>query len=196
MSTFLARSRPLTYEGYSDEELVKMCVDGDRPAWDALILRHVKLIYSIALDYGFNKDDSRDVVQNVCLTLFRKLHTVKDRGKVYSWLMTATFRECMNLARRRQREVAREGETEEPFDPAGTLEEIMISAQKQRDVRDVAEKWDTRCGQLLRMLYFEECSHKEAAARLRVSHNGIGSMHGRCLEEFRSMLSERGITNL
>jgi RNA polymerase sigma factor (sigma-70 family) len=196
MSTFLARSQPLTYDGHSDPELVQMCVDGDRPAWDALILRYNKLIYSIAVDFGFNESDSRDVVQNVCLKLYKGLHSLRESGKVYAWLMTTTKRECLDLAERKQRDVVPEGETEEPADPARTLEEIMISAEKQQGVREAVGELAPPCGPLLQMLYFEERTYKEAAARLAVPLDGMGARQARCLEKLRSRIAERGITSL
>jgi RNA polymerase sigma factor (sigma-70 family) len=193
----------------SDQELVELCVGGDRKAWEPLILRYVKLIYSIPKDFGFQESDCRDVVQNVCLTLYKSLHSVRDGGKVYSWLMTTTRRECLALVAQKVRDRAPEGETdepseeppdepsEEPSDPAGTLEEIILSAEKQQVLREVVEKWgNSTCRLLIKMLYFEERSYKETAARLRVSHQGMGARNARCLDKLRSMISERGITSL
>jgi RNA polymerase sigma factor (sigma-70 family) len=189
----------------SDQELVRLCVGGDPLAWEPLILRYVNLIYSIPKDFGFDESDCHDVVQNVCLTLYRSLHSVRDAGKVYAWLMTTTHRECLALVARKGRDRVPEVETErpseepseEPLDPAGTLEEIMLSAEKQHVLREVLEKWgNSRCRLLIKMLYFEERSYKETAARLRVSDQGMGARSARCLDKLRSMISERGITSL
>jgi RNA polymerase sigma factor (sigma-70 family) len=194
---------------HSDQDLVQLCVAGDPLAWDSLILRYVKLIYSIAKDFGFQESDCRDVVQNVCLTLYKSLHSVRDGGKVYSWLMTTTRRECLALIAQRVRDRIPEGETDEPSDeppdepsdepadPAGMLEEIMLSAEKQQVLREVLDKWgNSRCRLLIKMLYFEERSYKETAALLHVSHEGMGPRSARCLDKLRSMISERGITSL
>jgi RNA polymerase sigma-70 factor (ECF subfamily) len=189
---------------HSDQELVRLCLSGDPLAWEPLILRYVNLVYSIPKDCGFDESDCRDVVQNVYLTLYKSLGSLRDGGKVYAWLMTTTYRECLALIARKERDRVPEVETEgpserpseEPLDPAGTLEEIMLSAEKQQILREVLEKWGNPCRVLIKMLYFEERSYKETAARLGVSHQGMGARSARCLDKLRSMISERGITGL
>src|SRR5260370_39668849 len=112
------------YGKYSDGELVGLCLEGDRLAWETLILRYKRLMYSIPARYHFDESECEDVVHDVCITLLNGLHTLRDRSKVYSWLMTTTSRECMALAAQKQQRVM-ERKIDEPWDPAGTQEENM-----------------------------------------------------------------------
>ena len=41
------------YRSLTDADLVQMCLDGDRLAWDTLIDRYHKRIYSIAVKFRF-----------------------------------------------------------------------------------------------------------------------------------------------
>jgi RNA polymerase sigma factor (sigma-70 family) len=186
-----------TYDDYSDGELVSLCLEDDRPASETLILRYRNLVYSIPMKHGFEPDDCGDVAHDVWVAFKANLHTLRDREKVYSWLMTTTTRKCIALASQKQKQQDSAQQTrEEPFDPAGTAEDIMLWTEKQQGLRMTLEKWHDRCSLLLTMLYFEDRSYEEAANRLEVSREGIGALRARCLDRLRTMLSERGITNL
>src|SRR5712691_680661 len=126
------------YGTYSDAELVDLCLEGDRLAWETLILRYKRLMYSIPAKYRFDESECEDVVSDVCITLLKGLHALRDHSKVYSWLMTTTNRECMALAAQKRKDVV-ERKIEEPLDPAGTQEETMSSIEKQQVLREVLE---------------------------------------------------------
>ena len=53
-----------------DPALVEACLGGDSDAWEALILRYKRLIYSIPIRAGFSPVDAADIFQSVCLKLF------------------------------------------------------------------------------------------------------------------------------
>ena len=83
----------------SDPRLIARCVDGDQAAWDDLVDRYGRLVYSIARRYGLDAD-ADDVFQNVFSALFRSLDRLRDKGRLSSWLITTTHRECWRVGRR------------------------------------------------------------------------------------------------
>src|SRR6516165_7726987 len=93
------------YGSHSDRELVAMCIDGDRAAWDTLIDRYHNRIYSIAVKFRLDPSECEDVVQNVGIALQRGLHTLEDRSKFYPWLRTTTRREGMALLSHRKEDL-------------------------------------------------------------------------------------------
>src|SRR5262245_22855161 len=54
-------------EASEDEWLVQGCLQGEARAWEQLIDRYKKLIYSIPLKYGASPEDASDVFQAVCI---------------------------------------------------------------------------------------------------------------------------------
>jgi len=55
------------YKTRTDTELVNMCLNGDALAWEALVMRYRRFIYSIPVKFGFKSVDAADVFQTVCL---------------------------------------------------------------------------------------------------------------------------------
>ena len=60
-----------------DRELIAACLEGDAGAWEALIVRYQRLIYSIPLKARLSTDDAADIFQSVCLKLYEKLATLR-----------------------------------------------------------------------------------------------------------------------
>src|SRR5690242_13595765 len=86
------------YAQRQDGALIAACLRGEHAAWDALIQRYQRLIYSIPLKSRLSTDDAADIFQSVCLKLFEKLSTLREHEKISSWLITTTTRECWRVS--------------------------------------------------------------------------------------------------
>jgi RNA polymerase sigma factor (sigma-70 family) len=183
------------YKKYSDPELVGMCLEGDSRAWETLIRRHRRLIYSIPLKFGYLEPDLSDIFQFVCLKLLEHLHELKDDRKVSGWLATTTSRQCLAIRVLKQRESGTEDEVEEPEDPAGTLEDIKLLAEKYQLLRDSIQQLPPRCRTMIEMLYLDskQPSYEEIAEELGIPVPSVGPSRARCLDKLRVMLQRQGI---
>ena len=76
-----------------DRELLSACLQGDAKAWEALIARYQRLIYSIPINMRLSPNDAADVFQSVCLKLLENLSTLRNQDKLSSWLTITTRRE-------------------------------------------------------------------------------------------------------
>lgn len=183
------------YKNYSDPELVALCHEGDKRAWETIIRRYRRLIYSIPIKFGFSDPDSSDVFQWVCMALLEHLHEVKDDRKISNWLATTTSRHCLALRTLRQRDLGTEEEAEEPLDPAGTLEDIQLAAERHQQLRDAVQELPARCRNLIEMLYLDmsEPTYKEITDKMGIPEASIGATQSRCLDKLRRLLGRRGI---
>ena len=183
------------YKTRSDPELVSMCLKGDALAWEALITRYKRLIYSVPIKFGFTSSDASDVFQVACLKLLEHLHEVKDDTKISSWLVTTTMRHCLHLKSLRYRESSSEEEFEEPADPSDNLEELRILTEQQQGVRDAVGELQPRCRSLIEMLYFDtrSLSYDEISKEIGMPVASIGPTRARCFDKLRTMLRRRGI---
>src|SRR5690242_7682808 len=100
----MSEDHPQDLLSRDDRELVQSCLKGDAEAWETLILRYQRLIYSIPIRAGFSPVDAADVFQSVCVKLLEKLSSLRKQEKISSWLITITTRECWRLVEKRKRE--------------------------------------------------------------------------------------------
>lgn len=84
----------------ADDELLDRCRAGDQAAWNLLVERYSRLVYSVPRRHGLSGSDCDDVFQAVFLTLFEKLDTVRDGRRLAGWLATTTRRQCWRVMRR------------------------------------------------------------------------------------------------
>jgi RNA polymerase sigma factor (sigma-70 family) len=185
----------LKYKTIGDPELIALCLQGDAQAWEALIMRYRRLIFSIPVRFNFSHADASDVFQAVCLKLIEHLHELKDETKVSAWLITTTTRQCIHLKSLRHRETGVDEDFEEPFDPSENLEIIRIQTEEQQTVREAVDLLPERCRALLEMLYFDprSLSYEDIGQTLNMPVPSIGPTRARCLEKLRTLLRRRGI---
>ena len=183
------------YKSLADSELVGLCLNGDARAWEALIIRYRRLIYSIPVKFNFTTADASDVFQAICLKLIEHLHELKDESKVSAWLITTTTRQCIHVRAQRMRESSTEEDFEEPADSGVNVEEIQIQTQEQHNIRDAVSKLPDRCRSLLQLLYFEASnpSYEDIGRMLNMPVASIGPTRARCLDKLRTVFRRSGI---
>jgi RNA polymerase sigma-70 factor (ECF subfamily) len=77
----------LNHKGLSDEALVRSFVETqDEGAFGEIVERHGDRIYRLALRITGNPGDAEDVLQEVLIILFQKLHTFQGEAKFSTWL--------------------------------------------------------------------------------------------------------------
>lgn len=181
-----------------DRSLVEACLKGDSQAWEALILRYQRLIYSIPIRAGFSPVDAADIFQSVCVTLLEKLATLRKQERISSWLMTITTRECWRVVEKRRRETEPRiyGEDYE-LDISSRLasaeplaDQQRIAFERQQAVRDAIAALSERCRTLISLLFYskEEPSYADIARQIKVPVNSVGPTRARCLQKLKRIL--------
>src|SRR3989442_4004613 len=128
-----------------------MCLKGDGLAWEALIVRYRRLIYSVPVRFLCEPRDASDVFQAVCLKLLEHLHDIKDDRKISGWLVTTTTRQCLHVKSLKNRETASyDNVLAEKADPAYNLEVIRILTEGQQAIREGISELATPCSGLVR----------------------------------------------
>jgi len=87
----------------SDEELVRECRRGDARAWEALVRRHQDRILSLAFQFTGDREEARDLAQEIFVRLYHKLDGF-DAGREFRiWFNSLARNLCIDDYRRRRR---------------------------------------------------------------------------------------------
>ena len=186
---------------WGDSDLVAESLGGNSAAWEALIMRYRRLIYSIPIKVGLSDSDAADVFQFVCLRLFEKLSSLRNRGRVGPWLLTTATRESWRVAACRRRE-RYDLDMGEEYD-LGYLSEIptteipaderMASVEQQQILREAVESLPKREKNLIDLLFYQKdkLSYKEIARRMNMPVSSVGPTRARCLEKLKVIIEDR-----
>ena len=183
----------------SDPELIEACLKGSGQAWEALLVRYQRLIYSIPLRYGLPEHDANDVFQNVSLLLWENLGQVRDRERLSAWLVITTRRECWRMMRQhRQNVTSVEGENLDKLLPMGPFsEDELLAMEQQSQVRAAVGTLGMPCRELLMLLFYTEPrpAYSEIAQSLTLPEGSIGPTRARCLEKLLKILENMGFAD-
>lgn len=198
MTNLASKERAEDLAESSDPELIAACLEGDHEAWEALLARYRRLIYSIPLKSRLSSDDAADIFQSVCLKLYEKLDTLRNHEKISSWLITTTARASWRVSARQRKEqqafsVDDEGVSDSLAELATTAplaDEERELLERQQIIREGVESLPARCRDLITMLFYQkdELSYAEIARRMNMPVPSVGPTRARCLEKLKKLL--------
>ena len=86
----------------TDEELVRIVVDGDVDCFEELITRYQPRVFGMARKYFRNESDAEDVVQTIFTKTFQKLSSYKGTAPFEHWFMRLSLNACYDALRRKR----------------------------------------------------------------------------------------------
>lgn len=105
--------------------LVERVIAGNKDAFDELYRKYSPMVHGIVLARA-SRDEADDIVQEVFITVFRKLHTLNDPDSFGGWIAS--------IARRRVTDHHRSARPED-----GITEDIPVKRRPVTEAREVLE---------------------------------------------------------
>jgi RNA polymerase sigma factor (sigma-70 family) len=163
-------------------------------AWERLLDRYERLVFSVPRRYGLSREDAADITQFTFTILVQSMDMLPEDSNLGAWLASVARRHTWRLLNRKRREEAGEHGSSSQDVP-------LLSSSISEDL----EHWELRewlnhglsfvnktCRELLYALYLEpeQPSYAEVAARLGIAVGSVGPTRIRCLKRLRQILSE------
>lgn len=155
----------------SDDELLRLMVAGDEPAFTALYRRHQGFVYRFALMMSGAADLAEEVTQEVFLALIRDAHRYDPaRGALDAYLRGMARNQVLRLLARERPYVPLVEEAEEG--EAVLITQLLAREDQFRDctrnevvrlIRQAVLALPTHYREVLVLCDFQELSHVEAA---------------------------------
>jgi RNA polymerase sigma-70 factor, ECF subfamily len=146
----------------NDGVLVARCLAGDRAAFEALVGRYQRVLYTVALRMLGNPADAEDASQTAFVRAYERLSTYDDRHRFFSWIYRILANECLNQIRGRR---PQEAVTEDLAVVGGPLE-ALEAAERQERVRRAIQGLTPEQREVVVLRHFAELSYDEIGAAL------------------------------
>jgi RNA polymerase sigma factor (sigma-70 family) len=174
-------------------------VAGDDAAWEQLIARHERHLFSIARRTGLSRQDAEDAFQRVCIRLYHWLPAIREPDHLASWLTVTMTREAIRAAHRARRSSTFDPSDEtaapwrnEPRDERPLADEDMLELERARALASALDALPERCRIIMRAFLGQGGNYREIAERLGIPIGSLGPFRARCLARLKRLLRERG----
>ena len=191
----------VSHQSEDEGVLIARAQGGDLAAFDQLVLQHQQTVFAVSLRMLGDREEAKDVAQDVFVHAYRGLGAFKGEAKLSTWLISITMNVCRNQRRwwARQRrflagsvdatlqteEGAVEFEVADPAPgPAHAAQHQELSAQIQEALGQLDEPH--RSVVILRDL--QGCSYEEIAAIVGCQVGTVKSRLSRARLQLRALL--------
>ena len=174
------------FAAVDDEALLARCRRGEQRAWNQLVERYERLVYSIPLNLGLTTDDAADVTQATFSALLRSIESIDAPDRIGAWLSTVAKRQAIRVIERRDRDRAAPDDQPIPTDDDGAHRLAADIEWLHQGLTMISP----RCRKILTELYFATTTYESAAANLGMPLGSLGPTRSRCLDSLRAALAK------
>ena len=145
-----------------EQVLVLRCQTGDETAFAQLVERYgPRLRYYLQKTFG-RRDGVEDALQDVWLTVFRKVRDLADPGAFTTWLYRIAQRRAYGVLRKRRQSFRSVEEAEQVTDPSA--EEPDFSAEDGQRIHEALDELTLEHREILVLRFLEDMAYEDIAA--------------------------------
>ena len=86
-----------------DAELIAKVLQGDAASFEPLVKKYLPRVFATARRYARRESEIEDIVQEIWMKAFQKLHSFRGEAPFEHWLMRLAVRTCYDFLRGHQR---------------------------------------------------------------------------------------------
>lgn len=181
----------------SDTALIEASRKGDSHAWQTLVERYQRLIYTIPRRAGLDESRASEIFQRVFAKLVANIHRIEQPDRIQAWLVTTAKRETFRMVDKEKRFASASqdiSEQETLPDHAPLPDEVVVRLEEQHSIKLAVETVGDKCRRLLTLLFYqpEPLSYSDVARELGVAEGSIGPTRARCLQKVQKVLEQNG----
>jgi RNA polymerase sigma-70 factor (ECF subfamily) len=141
-----------------DAALVRRSLSGDAAAFETLVTRHQRPLYTVACRMLGNRDDAADALQGALIKAYEHLDSFDPKHRFFSWIYRIVVNECLNMLRARR--------PEDVLTPAlaavGTPFDTAAASQKATQVQQALMHLTTDARTVIVLRHFGDLSYEIA----------------------------------
>ena len=187
-STLTAPSTMIAQDTDVDFSLVERYLAGDMTAFDELMLRYERQIYRVCYRFVENRDDARDLAQEVFIKAFEHLPTFRRESSLKTWLYRIAMNHCINHVKKNSREFVEVDDNIGSTRPSIHTE--MEHREQREQLRRLVKRLPPKQKAILELRIHEQLSYEEIA---KISGRSVSTIKASvffALEKIRKLVKE------
>lgn len=178
----------------NDALLVDRCLEGDRAAFDALVLRHRGAVMAVARRLLRSPADAEDAAQETFVRAWRSLKTWRRDAPLRAWLLTIAVNACRTQGGRLRPMDSLE-DAPEPADPRPPADGSVERDAARQAVRGAVAALPPRQREVVLLKVFSDMTHEDVAGAMGLSVGAVKAhLHQAVANLRRRLASSEGGT--
>jgi len=173
--------------------IIKSAQKGDEDAWNILVKRYSKVVWSATSRFTFSFEEREDIVQEVFLKLIHNLSNYNpDKAGFSTFITIITKRTSIDKIRKIVRH------REDPISPED-LEKLSLPSTKDPSSEEVEEMIDslektinekltTEQRLAIELCYFKKCTYSQIARIMNINEHKVKNILCRTKKDLKKML--------
>jgi len=182
----------------SDEKLAQQILSGDTAAFEELMNRYKKSIFTIAYRMMGNYHEAEDICQDVFITVYNKMYQFDSSKKLGPWIHRIAVNTCISTLRKRNKVVSIS--FDETYIPANDLElnelyedpHLIIERQELKaEIEDALMELPESYRIVLVLRYQLDLKNQEIAEIIGISRENVDVKIHRARKALRKMILKK-----
>lgn len=175
----------------SDEILVKNILNGNVQDFAHVVKKTEKLVTQIVCRLTDNKDDQKDLIQEVYLKAYKNLASFQFKAKLSTWIANIAFNTTVNFLKKQKIHIVdSESSLEHRWITAENPESISMKTELEEGLHLQINLLPPLYKTLITLYHLEELSNKEIAAITNLPEGTIKSYLARARKLLKDALLE------
>jgi len=152
---------------------------------EEFIKNHQKDLYRFAYSYVKNSNDALDIVQDSVYKALKNSDSLKDQGKVKTWLFTIIRNTSFTFLKGKNKEVSLAVVEERS-------EEEKISKAERMYLKDLIRSLDSESRELITLRFYEDLQFNEMAEVLCININTVKTRFYKVMDQIKEDYERSG----
>jgi RNA polymerase sigma-70 factor (ECF subfamily) len=182
-------------QSFTEEDLIERISEGDDSALLKLYDSYSRIVFSLILKIIKNKEEAEDILQTVFMKIWNKAEKFnKNKGGVYSWIITIARNLAIDRLRSKQFKSARNHVYEindvknKISDNLSGLDSAIIKERAEL-INSALERIPTEQKMLIELAYFQGFTQSELSETLNIPLGTVKTRMRQALDKLEKMLT-------
>ena len=184
-----------------EKDIIKKVIDGDKNAFEELLLANQKNVYNLALKMTKNEEDALDISQEAFIKAYRQLSGFRGDSKFSVWMYRLTYNLCIDFLRKNTavktmsldyEDNAGDVKPLEIPDLRNLPEDNAIRSETRKNIADGIKDLPDNHREILVMREITGMSYDDISSALGISAGTVKSRLARAREKLIEILSKKG----
>ncbi len=176
---------------YTEEEIVRGCIENDRHFQEILYRMHARKMYGVCMGYAGGRPLAQDMLQEAFVKVFRNIRQYGGKGSLEGWIRRIVINTAIDHLRKENHNMYlfNEDITENQH----RMADETMSVMETKDILAQIAKLPEGARIIFNLYAVEGFSHNEIAARLHISAGTSKSQFSRARKLLQGWLQQTNV---